>query len=422
MTEERELWNPDVQARDRTLVAKEAEAAIAREWERVWELPIPFFREKYEAAGLSRDEVPPLDEIPRTVKDEFREDDRRHPPFGSYRAFGLDDAVRLGASTGTTGRPTLIFYGPRDVEAHIEASRRSVWRHGMRPGDRFTHSWPQGLYPTGVAGGRNYLDLEVLEIPVGPPFSEEMAAGHLTLWEMLEPNGFMMTGSQLQTYEAAAEANGVDLLGLLDGAKVAFLEASCQFEEPRRRVEETYGFELRNIGGASEVPGFSVSDCRYHTGLHAMGDHYVVQACDPETGREVAEGERGTLVVTAFGIDTFMVRYDLQDIVTVSTEPCACGETGPRYTLLGRQGDLVTVDGTTLLPIDVQLALEGEGSPEFQVVRDGDQADELRLRVETERPADVGERLRHELGVPVDVEGVEAGTLPRSSFKPRRVS
>lgn len=423
MAQERELWDPDRQARDGSLVAKEATEAIAREWERVWDVPIPFFREKYEAAGLRRDEVPPLDRIPRTAKDEYRRDDEEHPPFGSYRAIGLDNAVRIGASTGTTGRPTLIFYGARDLEAHVEVAKRNLWRHGMRSGGRFTHSWPQGLYPSGVSGGRNYIDAGVLEIPVGPPFGEESAAEHLRLWQVLEPNGFMMTGSQLQTYQAAAEANGIDLRALFDGAICAFLEASCQFEGPRRHIEETYGFEIRNIGGASEIPGFAVSDCRYHTGLHVAGDYFLVQACDPATGEEVPEGERGTLVVTAFGTDTFTLRYDLQDIVTVASDPCPCGETGQRYTLLGRQADEVTMGDRTVLPLDIQLALHGEGSPEFQVVREADgDSGVLRLRMETDRPDAIRDLLQEQLGGPVEIEAVAAGTLPRSSFKPRRVS
>lgn len=424
MSDERELWDPDRQSRDPAVLAKEAEAGIEAEWKRVWETPIPFFQQKYEAAGFSVDEMPALDEIPRTNKSEFRVDDEEHPPFGSYRALGLDGAVRIGASTGTTGKPTLIFYGPRDLDLHIEVAKRNLWRHGIRRGQRFTHSWPQGLYPSGVAGGRNYIDAGVLEIAVGPPFSVEMAAEHLQLWELLEPDGFMMTGSQLQTYEQAAKNTGIDLGRLLDGAKVAFLEASCQFDEPRRRVEETYGFRLHNIGGASEIPGFAVSDCRFHTGLHTDGEHFVIQACDPVTGKEVPEGERGNLVVTAFGLDAFYVRYDLEDVVTVSTDPCPCGETGPRYTLIGRQADAMAIGGRTLLPLDVQLALFEVGSPEFQIVRDGaaGDADVLRLRVETDQPDAVAAKVEEELGVETAVEGVAEDSLPRSSFKPRRVS
>lgn len=421
MDESRELWNAEAQGRDAADVAGAAAEGLRQEWARVWDLPVPFFQRRFEAAGLGPTEMPPLDEIPRTTKADLRADDAEHPPFGSYRVVGLEQALRLGSSTGTTGVPTMIFYGPKDLEVFSEIGTRNLWRHGLRRGDRFTHSWPQGIYPTNVTGGRSYLAVGALEISVGPPFTVDMAAEHLRIWQLLRPTGFMMTGSQLQTYEEAGAASGIELGELLKAGTLAFLEASCQFERPRQRVETAYEVQLRNLGGASEVPGFATSDCRYHTGLHAAGDHFVVQACDPVTGREVVEGERGTLVVSAFGVDALFLRYDIEDIVTVASGPCPCGETGPRYTLLGRGADAVTIDERMLLPLDVQLALEEHGAPEFQFVRDPE-GRELRVRVEAEEEGSLQDALREALGVPVSVEAVAVGSLPRSSFKPRRVS
>lgn len=419
-TEQRELWRPDVQARPPEEVRARAEEGLQETWRRAWELP--FYRDKLSKAGLDPEHVPPLDEIPRTTKGAFREDEDAHPPFGTYRSVGLDDAARMATSTGTTGKPTLIFYSRGDLEVHIDVATRNLWRHGMRPGGRFTHSWPQGLYPTGVAAGRPYLDLGLLEIPVGPPFSAESARQHVELWELLRPHGFMMTGSQLQTYESAATEADTDFPGLLEGATLAFLEASCQFAEPRSRVERVYGVDLRNLGGASEIPGFSVSDCRYHTGLHVPGDHFIVEACDPNTGRSLPPGERGSLVITGFGIDAVFLRYELEDIVTVSYEPCPCGETGPRYTLLGRGADLVEVAGRGVLPLDVQLALDDQGAPEFRVLA-SEGADALRLEVETEDDGGaLGAVLAERLGVPVALQPVSVGSLPRAQFKPRRVA
>jgi phenylacetate-CoA ligase len=423
MTEdERELWDPAGQGRDPAATAEAARDGIARTWSRIWEMPIPYYRHKFEAVGLSAHEVPPLDAIPRTNKAELRADEDAHPPFGSYRSVGLGDAVRLGASTGTTGRPTLFFYTRHDLEVHVEVGRRGLWRYGLRRGRRWTHSWPQGIYPTGVSAGRQFLDLGVLEIPVGPPFTREVAAEQLRLWELLRPDGFQVTGSQLQTYDEVGAEIGVDFQALLKGATLAFLEASCQFEGPRHRLESLYGVRLHNIGGASEIPGFATSDCRFHTGLHCAGDHFVIQVCDPVTGAELPLGERGTLVITAFDIDATFIRYDLEDIVVMSAEPCPCGETGPRYTLLGRAADVVSVAGRGILPVDLQVAVDDVGAPEFRLRRDGD-ANALRVEVETDGDgADVAAVLRERLELAVEVVPVAPGTLPRSSFKPRRVS
>lgn len=415
------LWDPEMQGRDEAAVAAEAGAALREEWARAWELAATFHRDRFESVGLSSGEMPPLDEIPRTNKAAMRADEAANPPFGRHRAVALDDAVRMGSSTGTTGTPTLIFYGPTDVAVSLEVATRNLWRHGLRSGGRFTHCWPQGVYPTNVTGGRSYLTVGALEIAVGPPFSVEMAAEHVRLWQLLRPTAFMMTSAQLHTYEEAASAEGIQLADLMEGGILVFLEASCQFDVPRRRVETAYGVQLRNIGGASEMPGFATSDCAFHTGLHVAADHFVVQACDPVTGREVPDGERGSLVVSAFGLEAHFLRYDLEDIVTVTHGKCECGETGPRYTLLGRGADAISVAGRTLLPLDVQLALEDHGAPEFQLV-DDPEGGAVRARVE--RPSDDGEELASALSaaldVAVEVEAVAMGTLPRSTFKARR--
>lgn len=418
---DQELWNPTAQGLDHETLEARNRQRVGEEWQRVWEVPVPYLRDLYEEAGLSADEVPPLDRIPRCSKADFRGRDEVHPPFGDYRAISLEEAVRVGASTGTTGRPTIIFYGRRDLEALVELGSRVLWRHGMRPGERFTHSYPLGLYPTGVLGGRTFMSVGLLEIPVGPPFSPQEARSHLELWQILRPHGFMLTSAQFRTYEDAAQEAGVDFGELLDGAKVACLEALLQFEAPRRRMEETYGIRVHNIAGASEIPGFATSDCRFHTGFHAGGDHFVLQACDPETGEELPEGERGTLVVTATGLDTLCLRYDVEDIVSVTTGTCPCGETGPRYRLWGRAADAVRVDGRLLLPLDVQLALDDLGGPEFQLIQGGGDG-VLRARVEGNEPAEIEAVLRERLEVPTEVETVEPGSLPTSSFKPRRVA
>jgi phenylacetate-CoA ligase len=329
----------------------------------------------------------------------------------------------MGSSTGTTGTPTMIFYGPTDFDVAVKIGIRNMWRHGVRRGDRFTHSWPQALYPTNVTGGRSYLAVGALEIAVGPPFTQDVAAEHLRIWKLLRPTAFMMTGAQLRTYEEAAAANGVDLAALLDGAIVVFLEASCQFQGPRHRVETAYNVRIRNTGGGSEIAGLATTDCDAHRGLHVAGDHFVIQACDPVTGREVAGGERGTLVVSAFGLDALFLRYDLQDIVTVEWGTCDCGETGPRYTLLGRGADAVTIDDRMLLPLDVQLALEDHGAPEFQLVpHDGNRTLRVRIEAEDQTAGHFAGALSERLDVPVDVETVAVGSLPRSSFKPRRIA
>ena len=420
--DERELWDEQKQTVDATTLEKTALEGLRREWARVWAQPIPFYREKFETAGLGPDEMPPLDEIPRTTKDELREDQERHPPFGTHRGLALEQAARVAVTTGTTGTPWMIFYSRADLDRMVELQYQHTWRVGLRSGDHFTHSWPGGLYPSGVLGGRHLRELGIHEIPVGPPFSVDQAADHIRVRQTLGIDALMCTASQLQIYEQAAGERGLDVRELLEGRTLVFLEASCQFEGPRRRVEDAYGLRrLHNISGAAEVVGLVTSDCRFHTGLHVPSAHYHVAACDPETGRRVTPGERGTLVVSIWGFDNFFLRYDLEDIVIETLEPCPCGQTGPRYTLIGRAADRAVVDGRMILPLDVQLALERHGAPEFQLA--AGESDVLSVKVESEgKDGDIASTLQHELGCRVEVEHVAVGTFPRSTFKPRRVA
>lgn len=420
--EERELWDEDAQQRDPQLNREQAMAGLRKEWERAFATN-PYYRARYEAAGLSSAEMPALDEIPRTTKDDLRADVAANPPFGTHRSVNLESARRIGASTGTSGKPWLVLWTDNDMEAAIDVRLAYLWRAGVREGGRFSHSWPTGMYATGVLAGRDFLRAGVMEVPVGLPLTDADAEYHLTLWKMLRPTAFMLTSSQLAIYQAAADRSGVDLPALMAGTSLLYSEASCQFEGPRKQIEETYGVRLHNISGASEIPAYSLMDCRHHTGLHVPMGHHWVQVCDPDTGKEVPTGERGTIVVSSYGLDAFYLRYDLEDIVVATDEPCPCGETGQRYTYLGRVSDRAEIDGRMVLPIDVQLALFPLGAPEFRLTPGKSAA--LSVSVESHdstHAASCREALEAEFGVPVDFTAVEKDSFERATFKPRRVA
>ncbi len=236
-----------------------------------------------------------------------------------------------------------------------------------------------------------------------------------------------MTASQFQTYEKVGDEIGIDFAKLVEGHLLVYLDLACQFDEPRRRIEDAYGVRLHNLSGASEVPAFSVNDSKYHCGFQAAGDHVVIEVCDPVTGAPVAEGERGHLVVSTFGLDTCHLRYDVEDFVVRVTDDDPTGEHGDRYRLIGRGADAVLVDGRMVFPLDVQLALDdsgvrGRGAPEFQLVHGGDES-ALRVRVEHEGDGTaLAAVLSERLGVAAEVETLEPGSLPRAAFKPRRIA
>jgi phenylacetate-CoA ligase len=418
---DRELWDPPAQSMPADVLEQLRAEAFAREWERLWWLPIPFYQDKFRAAGLDAGKTPTLDDVPATSKRELLADTSAHPPVGRYRSVTLANAIRVGSSTGTTGDPFLWFFGKRDVEAIITGQLRQLWRAGVRPGDRFTHAWPGGLYSTNVAGGRHHVRLGTLELPMGLPADDQVAASHLRLWQLLQPTAFQITMPQIELYASVGDKVGIDFATIFAGAKVITVEALLQFDEPRRRFEELWGVRVHNMSGASEVPGLISTDCRFRTGLHTPAASHVVQIVDA-AGRQVPPGERGRIVVTALGLDAFIMRYDLQDIGVAHDGECPCGETGTRYTFLGRAADAARVSGRTILPLDVQLALIPLGSPEARMVSGPTD----RLEVTVEAPAQDRGRIARVLEdatrVPARVDTVPAGTLPRSRFKPRRAS
>jgi phenylacetate-CoA ligase len=420
-TEDRELYDSEAQTLAPEENRRRAFAGLQGEWDRVWSNP--YYSNRYREAGLEPGELPPLDEIPRTTKNDLRADVQANPPFGSHRSVQPEQARRVGTSTGTTGKPWLVLWTERDMAVAIDVRLQYLWRAGMRPGGRFAHSWPTGLYATGVLAGRDFLKLGIMEIPCGLPSSDKDIEMHLDLWQLLSPTGFMLTGSQVQIYESAATKQGLDLRKLFNEASLLIVEALYQFEEPRRQFEQTYGVRLHNITGASEIPGYSINDCRFHTGLHVPMGHHWIQVVDPATGKEVPTGERGHLVINSYDLDAFYLRYDVEDIVAATDEPCPCGETGQRYTFLGRGADRAEAGGKMVLPIDIQLALFPHGSPEFQL--HPGQGSEIQLKVETEDEQSarrVEGILRENLGVPVKAVSAPVGSLPRSTFKPRRVA
>ena len=414
----RALFDPEREAMDSAQRRAKQLKALEGEWERAWRLP--FYRDKFAAAGLRPGELPPLDQIPMTRKSELRVNESENPPFGTHRWVQLEDAIRIARSTGTTGKPWYTFYTIDDIDRMRDIDRTIYWRAGYRPGMHYSLSFPQNLYPTNVNGGRSMRDAGMLEIPVGVPFTLEEAVSHIRVWQELGVDILMLSLPQLNLYDDAAKSIGVDLPELLNGDIVAMIEASMQWKAPRKRLEDAYNVRIRNTYGVSDCIGFSCLDGETHSGMAQPIDHYLIQICDPVTGREVEAGTPGHLVVTLFGMDQFLMRFDAEDVVVQRSEPCPTGSTLLRWNYLGRTPDMATIGDRRILPIHVQLELEAFGAPEF-TLRAG-ASDQLCIKVESPDPEAIRRHVSEALDIPVAVESLPRGSLPRSTYKPRRLS
>lgn len=420
----RRFWNEAVEMRSADGIAALQRDGFAHTWEQLWAKDLAFYTGRYAEAGLDAGSIPALDDVPLTVKADLRADEAAHPPFGTHRAVSLDQAIRVSRTTGTSGRPIFSLMSEHDLECAIEMQCRTTWTLGMRPGDRFTHPWPAGLYVSNAFSNFFYVRTGVMEIPVGPPTSIDVARDHIELWTELRPTGFLLTMPQLQIYTEAAQHLGMDISELTRGTTMSLFDFAMNFAEPRTEIEEALGCTLRTQAGAGDIPGFGAAECEFRTGVHLPHDFLIAQVVDPATGRTLPDGELGHLVVTTVGLDANLVRFDLEDLAILDSSECPCGRTGPRMRVLGRSSEAVWIGGRTVLPVHVQVALGRIGAPDFRIdVAGSHERGALVLQVEdTVSTDEVREALAAQVELPSEPSLVPRGTWPTSAFKPSRVA
>ncbi len=404
------LLNPDIQALPREelrlLQEQRLRDLVARAFD------VPFFRRLLDGAGVGPDDVKTLDDlqrIPRITKQDLRASEEAAPPLGDYRGAPIDKCIRLSTSTGTTGRPTISLFTPHDLAVEYDAACRMYARQGYRPGEIVTHAHPGGLNGGQALLGGTIEAYGMLNVPVGPPASRADAERAIAIWREMKPDHYEMFGPARHTFWETALDMGLDPVRDLN------MPPSAEMEP------------WRTVSAGLECFAFLGSACAEANGAHACEDEAVVEAVDPISGEPVPDGRRGHLVVTTLTKDNFLLRYDLEDLVRIDRTPCPCGETHLRAFWDGRSKDIVRAADRALLPLDVWLVLRevsevATPAVEYQLVRTADTS-ALRVRVETGEPGPALERrvaahLERRLTVPVRVELLAAGALPRPAYKP----
>jgi phenylacetate-CoA ligase len=418
---DRPFYRPEVQTMPRERIAALQLERLQALVTRIWERPIPFFRRKLAAGGVTPRDVRSLDDlraIPTTVKDDLRASEAAHPPLGDYRGSSVDECVRIGCSTGTSGTPTIIFWTRHDQAIDLEAVCRGRWRWGLRPGSSVAHGHPFGLYGGGISFSKGIEALGLLNVPCAPPSAEPWTREVVRLLAMVKPEHYRFFGNAAAQYADAARAAGYD--------PERDLNLRVQGEDPKE--------QYKSVSAGLEALGMLGTACAEDDGAHVAEDLAIAEVIDRHSGKPVDDGARGNLVVTVLEKDNALLRYDLQDIVRLNLKPCGCGETHKRLFYEGRVKDTVAVDGRELLPIDVLLALLDcaalrGAAIEYQIVRrPGLRALPLRVEHATAKTseaaavaASIAARAGARLGVPVDVELLAPNALPRFAFKAARV-
>jgi phenylacetate-CoA ligase len=390
------------------------------------------FRRKLDAAGVKPHDLKTLADIvrfPFTVKSELRD----NFPFGLF-AVPREDVLRLHASSGTTGKPTVVGYTRGDLQLWSDLMARCIACMGGKPGDVFHNAYGYGLFTGGLGFHYGAERLGLTTVPVSGGGTERQ----VMLMQDLGAHVLGATPSYALNIAEVASAMGVDL-GKLP------LRYGCFGAEPwsegmRRELEEKFGIKAMDIYGLSEIIGPGVaSECHQaQHGLHIWEDHFLCEVIDPETAKPVPLGEAGELVLTTLTKEALpMLRYRTRDITRLVEEPCACGRTHRRMLrVTGRSDDMLIIRGVNVYPSQVEAVLVGFPglAPHYQLVltREG-RMDAMTVEVELATPAprdepfaakmaaDVRHHVKAMVGVTCDVVLKAPGEIPRSQGKAVRI-
>jgi phenylacetate-CoA ligase len=393
---------------------------------------VPHVRAKFDAAGVKPEQIKTLADVARlpfSVKTDLRDTF----PFGLF-AVPREDLLRLHASSGTTGKPTVVGYTKGDLELWSDLMARSLACMGARPGDVFHNAYGYGLFTGGLGFHYGAERLGLTTVPVSGGATERQ----VTLMQDFGARILGATPSYALNIAEVAAGMGVDLRKL--SLRYGCFGAEPWTEAMRADLEAKFGIKAQDVYGLSEIIGPGVgSECHQaQRGLHVWEDHFLVEVIDPDTLQVLPAGEPGELVLTTLTKEALpMLRYRTRDITRLIEEPCACGRTHRRIMrMTGRSDDLLIIRGVNVYPSQVEAVLVGFPglAPHYQIVltRDGPM-DAMTLEVELATPApldepfvakladDVRNHIKSMVGVTCDVALKAPGEVPRSQGKAVRV-
>ena len=391
---------------------------------------VPMYQGRLGAAGITAEDLRSLDDLARlpfTVKQDLRD----NYPYGLF-AVPMDEVVRLHASSGTTGKMTVVGYTANDISMWADLAARALSIAGVDRGDVIHVAYGYGLFTGGLGlhyGGER-LGATVVPVSAGNTRRQvELAQDFGATVLCCTPSYSLLIAEQ------ATEA-GVDLSRL----RVGIFGAEPWSEEMRAEIEVRLGILALDIYGLSEVMGPAVSmECPYKRGLHLAEDHFIPEVVDPTTGKPLTDGDIGELTLTCVTKEALpLLRYRTGDLTRLERGQCECGRTTTRMSKpLGRTDDMLIIRGVNVFPSQIEAMLlrtEGlEPHYELHLERGESRMDELTVRVEASEDliedADVysivartlSATLQSALGLGCRVEVVAPRELPRSEGKAVRV-
>ncbi len=393
---------------------------------------VPLYRERLGQAGVGAKDIRSLDDLKRlpfTSKSDFRDT----YPFGML-AVPMDEIVRIHASSGTTGKPTVVAYTRRDLQTWSEVMARTLMAGGVGPGDIVQNAYGYGLFTGGLGFHDGAERLGAAVIPISGGFTERQ----LVALQDFGSTVLCATPSYGLHLAEAVEEAGIDPKTLK--LRVGFFGAEPWTEGMRQALESRLGIMALNIYGLSEVigPGVSV-ECHERRGMHVAEDHFLPEIVDPATLEPVPPGVQGELVFTTLTKEALpLIRYRTRDLTSMDPERCACGRVLVRIgRITGRSDDMLIIRGVNVYPSQIEHALTQVAGVEphyLLVVRRADTLDSLEVRVEAAAAvaaagaeamrglaAQVKRKLHEAIGLTAEVDVVPPKTIERSVGKAKRV-
>jgi len=427
------IWNDEFETLPREAIESLQLKRLQQTVERVC-ATVPFYKETFARAGIMPDRIRNLEDLQRlpfTLKQDLRD----NYPYGLF-AVPLDRIVRIHASSGTTGKPTVVGYTRRDIDTWAELMARSFVAAGAHRGDVIHNAYGYGLFTGGLGAhyGAEKLGASVI------PMSGGNTKKQLMIMQDFGSTVLTCTPSYCLFLAEVAAEEGIDIRKL--PLRVGIHGAEPWSEQMRDEIEEKLGIKAIDIYGLSEIlgPGVGIECIEAQRGLHIWEDHFIAEIIDPESGEVLPRGEKGELVVTTITKEGIpLIRYRTRDITRLIPEPCICGRTHVRLERMsGRTDDMLIIRGVNVFPSQIESVLFNiEGvEPHYQLIVDREEnLDTLEVQVEvTEQTFSdeikvlqgLSNRISHDikdlLGVTCKVRLVEPKTLARSEGKAQRVN
>ena len=425
------IWNENIECMDRESLRKMQSIRLKKIVEHVY-LNTPFYRKKMQELGITPQDINDVDDIvklPFTTKDDLRD----NYPFGLC-AVPMSQIVRIHASSGTTGKPTVVGYTRKDLSAWTECLSRCFSAYGASNSDFFQIAYGYGLFTGGLGAHYGAENIGASVIPMSSGNTEKQ----ITLMHDFGATVLCCTPSYALFMADAIKDSGIsrDELKL----NIGVFGAEPWTENMRKEIEEKLDIKAYDIYGLSEIAGPGVGyECQCQNGTHLNEDHFFPEIIDPLTMQQMESGKTGELVFTHLTKEGMpLLRYRTKDLTALHHETCACGRTLVRMDrILGRSDDMLIIRGVNVFPSQFEsviLEME-EFEPHYLLTVDRvNNTDRMELKVEV-RPDFYSDeinkmlalkkklvgRLQSILGLGVDVKLVEPRSIERSIGKAKRV-